>query len=167
MRTTFAILTILLAVAAAQADGGLLRLTERRGGVRVSVFTSPTPPRVGVLDVSVLVQDAKGRVRLGVPVRVRAWPTDDADHVLDAAATAELATNKLMQAAHLELDRPGRWRLTVEVESTEFTCDIDVAGTSSSWHPLIPWVGWPFLIVALFLLRFFLARREPPPRRRV
>ncbi|MFO0846365.1 MAG: hypothetical protein U0797_28975 [Gemmataceae bacterium] len=146
-----------------RADGGLLRLSERG----VSVFTSPTPPRVGTLDVSVLVQDAKGKVRLGVPVRVRAWPVEDTDHVVEADATTELATNKLLQSAHLELDRPGPWRLVVEVGSTEFACDFEVAGPSPSWWPLAPWVGWPFLVVALFFLRFFLARREPPPNRGV
>jgi hypothetical protein len=156
-------LVLLHAAHGARGDGGLLRLS--RGGV--SVFTSPTPPRVGVLDVSILVQGARGKVRLGVPVAVRAWPADDPDFVLRATASRELATNQLMQSAHLNLDRPGRWRLVVQVDGDEFPCDLDVAGPAASWHPLLPWVGWPFVVVALFLLRIFLTRREPPPAGRV
>lgn len=167
MRTSFAVTLVFLSASAVMADGGLLRLSEQRGELRVSVFTAPTPPRVGTIDVSVLVQDAKGRVRLGVPVRVRAWPVDDPDTLVRAKATRELATNQLLQSAHLQLDRPGRWQLVVQVEGVDFICDLELAEPSPSWHPLLPWVGWPFLVVVLFLLRFFLARREPPPGGRV
>jgi hypothetical protein len=158
---------VFLSASSAMADGGLLRLSEQRGDLRVSVFTSPTPPRVGTSDVSVLVQDARGRVKLNVPVHVRAWPVDDPDSVVQAKATRELATNQLLQSAHLPLDRPGRWQLVVQAEGLDFICDLELADRPQSWHPLLPWVGWPFLVVALFLLRFFLARREPPPGGRV
>jgi hypothetical protein len=41
-----------------RADGGAMRLSERAGGYRVTVFTDPTPLRAGPVDVSVFVQDA-------------------------------------------------------------------------------------------------------------
>jgi hypothetical protein len=135
------------------ADGGTLRLSRVAGDVRISVFTSPTPPRVGTIDVSVLVQDAKsGAVRLGRPVRVRAWPVEEPAHELEAAASHDLATNKLLQAAHLDLDRPGLWRLAVTVGEAEVTADFELAGAAPSWWSLVPWVGWPFLLAGLFLL---------------
>ena len=40
------------------ADGGTVRLSQRQGGYRITVFTAPTPFRAGPVDISVLVQDA-------------------------------------------------------------------------------------------------------------
>ena len=44
--------------APASADGGSLRLSEKKGGYQITVFTAPTPFRAGPVDISVLVQDA-------------------------------------------------------------------------------------------------------------
>jgi hypothetical protein len=159
MRWTFAILLVFLSASSANGDGGTLRLSQERGGMRVSVFTSPTPPRPGTVDVSVLVQDERGNVRLGMPVRVRARPEGEPNAAVEAEATTELATNKLLQAAHLELTRPGRWQLTVHAGDEEVACEIDLAPPVPSWWPLAPWVGWPFAVVALFLLRHALRGR--------
>ena len=46
-----------------------MRLSERAGGYRVTVFTDPTPLRAGPVDVSVFVQDADtGEPAAGVRV---------------------------------------------------------------------------------------------------
>ena len=57
MRTLIASLTLLLSSFPAHADGGALRLSRRAGALRVSVFTAPTPPRAGPVDVSVLERE--------------------------------------------------------------------------------------------------------------
>ena len=161
MRGPLTLLLALLSTPPVIGDGGTLRLSRVAGDVRVSVFTSPTPPRVGTVDVSVLVQDAKsGAVRLRRPVQVRAWPTDEPAHTVEATASHDLATNKLLQAAHLELDRPGLWRLAVTVGQAEVTADIELAGAAPSWWSLAPWVGWPFAVAGLFLLRQRLKRTK-------
>lgn len=143
------IILLWLSVNSVMADGGTLRLMREVQGWRVSVFTSPSPPRVGVLDVSVLVQDADtGKVLLNRPVRVRAYPLDDPDNLQEASAREELATNKLMQAAHLALDQPGSWRVVVRVEQTDLEFDLHLGTATSLGGPLVPWIGWPFLVVA-------------------
>ncbi len=161
MRGPLALWIVLLSTSFAVGDGGTLRLSRDAGGLRISVFTSPTPPRVGTIDVSVLVQDAKsGAVHLGRPVRVRAWPADEPAHTVEATASYDLATNKLLQAAHLELDRPGLWHLAVTVGEAEVTADLELAGAAPSWWSLAPWVGWPFVVAGLFLLRQRLKRTK-------
>jgi hypothetical protein len=154
-----AILLVFLSASSAVADGGSLRLSRVAGELRISVFTSPTPLRAGTVDASVLVQDAKtGRVRPGVPVRVRASPVDSPAAEVEADASHDLATNKLLQAAHLELDRPGRWRLWVAVGEAVVDAEVEVAGAAPPWWGLAPWVGWPFAVVALFVARQLLVR---------
>ena len=44
--------------APAIADGGSMRLSGKKGGYQITVFTAPTPFRAGPVDISVLVQDA-------------------------------------------------------------------------------------------------------------
>ena len=147
-------LALLLVASSVHADGGTLRLMRDQGGLRVSVFTSPTPPRVGTIDVSVLVQDAKtGQVRLGLPIKVHASQADNPSRAVEATASHDLATNKLLQAAHLELRRPGRWQLVVVADTIEVTAEVELAGPAPSWWPLAPWVASPFAVVGLFLLR--------------
>src|SRR5262245_62779881 len=74
----------------AWADGGVPRLSERVGGYRVSVFTSPTPFRAGPVDVSVLVQDAdSGEMLPEVRVIVRAVPRGRPEAAVSHSGTAE------------------------------------------------------------------------------
>ena len=70
-----------IAPAAAEADGGTVRHSERRGDRSITVFTSPTPLRAGLVDVSVLVLDANtGTPLVDVPVDVPVAPfSDDAN----------------------------------------------------------------------------------------
>jgi hypothetical protein len=168
MRTLSPILIVLLSASSAIADGGVLRVSRRCGTVRLSVFTSPTPPRAGPLDVSVLVQEASsGKVLLGVPVTVRAVCLDAPGHEVSAPASGAHATNKLLHAAVLELDRPGRWRLAVEAVAggrAEVSCDIEVAAPLPSWRPLALWIGWPAVVVALFVAHRVLVRFNRPSR---
>src|SRR6202162_2952447 len=45
-------------VSVASADGGAVRYSERHDDRLITVFTDPTPLRAGIVDVSVLIQDA-------------------------------------------------------------------------------------------------------------
>jgi hypothetical protein len=158
------ILIVLVSFSSARGDGGVLRLSRRCGPVQVSVFTAPTPLRAGPVDVSVLVQQAEsGQVLLGPAVTVRAVCLEEPGHEVSEPATAGHATNKLLQAAVLELDRPGRWRLVVEVEAAEraaVSCDVELAAGLPSWRPLALWVGWPAAAVVLFVAHRLLVRRQ-------
>jgi hypothetical protein len=112
-------------------------LRERAGAYQVTVFTSPTPLRAGLVDVSVLVQEAATGACLPqarVNLRLTSRGTGD---VLELPATTEAATNKLLRAAAFQLPHAGRW----DVED---------------W----PWFSWPAGAVALFAVHAMLARRR-------
>src|SRR5262245_4993963 len=120
LRCLLVSLSLLGAVADARADGGTVRFSGQRDGFRVTVFTAPTPPRVGPIDVSVLVQDAaSAATRSDVPVLVHAHPVGRPAQRIGGPATVEAATNKLYRAAVLELSESGPWRVEVAVGEEE------------------------------------------------
>jgi hypothetical protein len=147
-----------------RADGGTVRLSERRGDYRITVFTSPTPLRAGPVDVSVLVQDAAGEPVPGARVRVRLTPRGQPEGAIQQPATAEAATNKLFQAAVFDLPRVGWWVADITVEGlpepleARFALEVDepLPRVGELW----PWVGWPALAVVLFLAHQGLVRRR-------
>jgi hypothetical protein len=151
------------------ADGGTLRFSERRGVRRISVFTSPTPLRVGQVDVSVLVQDAEtGQPLLGVPIQVTVHSQQPPQMKTSTQASTDLATNKIMQAALLELSEPGRWHVEVSLtnEETPLVFEVEVAEPLPPWVELAPWIAWPLFAIVLFALEHWLVGKSDKPQRR-
>jgi hypothetical protein len=148
-----------------RADGGTLRLSQQRAGVQISIFTDPTPLRVGAVDVSVLVQDGRTNavIREG-QVTVRCQFTGDSTEAVAGEATTEAATNKLFRAVRLDIPTPGRWRFEVSLqgsrEPVQFAFEAEVAGPRPRWLELAPWIGWPFAVVGLFLMNLFRQTRR-------
>jgi hypothetical protein len=148
-----------------RADGGTVRASVSHGGLRVTVFTAPTPPRAGPVDVSVLVQDAATNAPVpAARVRVRAASREHPDRVIERTATKEAATNKLLDAAGLELPEAGWWEFRVRVEAAESRAeaafDLEVAGPPPGWVAWVGWVAWPAGAVLLFAAHRFLVRRK-------
>ena len=161
-----------------RADGGTLRLSERAGGYRVTVFTSPAPLRAGPVDVSVLVQDADtGEQAAGAAVTVRAAPRGRPDEAVSRPATTEAATNKLFRSALFELPEAGWWEfettVTGERGQAQVRFEAEAADRPPGWLAMAPWVGWPALVVVAFAAHQLLLRRrarsdaarKPPLRR--
>lgn len=157
MRPLASLLTLLAVAPVVHGDGGLLRVSQRVGDRIVSVFTSPTPPTTGPLDVSVLVQDADSRrVLSDRPVTVRARR---GSRSLESVATREAATNKLLVAAALEIDEPGTWTIEVDIGDdamSSFPIDIAEADHATTW-----WIAWPFAVIAAFAVARFRRRTSP------
>jgi hypothetical protein len=156
----------------AWADGGLPRVSEQAGGYRVSVFTSPMPFRAGLVDISMLVQDAdSGELLPSVQVIVRATPRDRPNQSVTHPATAEAATNKLCRAAMFELPGPGWWDFELEIEGDRGPARVrfalEAADRLPEWWALAPWIGWPALAIGLFSVHQVLVRRKPPGNRRL
>jgi hypothetical protein len=161
------------------ADGGALRLSERRDGRLIAVFTTPTPLRAGIVDVSILVQDAdSGSPLPEVPILVYAHPRHRAEAGISALATTEAATNKLFRAAQLEISEPGCWNVEIVVGSGQelpLAFDVEIAEPLPPWLHLSLWIAWPLAAVALFATHQVLARsrrsdtypNEPPLTRRI
>lgn len=138
----------------ASADGGLIRLSEVRNGLRISVFTAPTPPRVGQVEISILVQEAKsGKPLLGQTIRVEAAPKNHPNRKVHQQAAGEITGNRLMQAALLVISQPGPWLIDVAIQDKSVHFEMDVAEPMPAWIDWIAWIGWPFLVVAFFAWR--------------
>jgi hypothetical protein len=148
-----------------RADGGTVRLSEQRGGYRITVFTSPTPLRAGLVDLSVLVQDAvTGEVASEVQVGIHVVPVGSSGVAFHGPATHEAATNKLYYAATFTLPEPGRYAVEVSVGGVRGTAqariELEAAEPLPSWLALWPWVGWPVLAILLFSLHQLLVRKR-------
>ncbi len=122
------ILLVLLAVfltfpSGAQASGPgtggrRMRLDDAPAGpYRLRALTSPTPPRVENLYVEVRVSDgASGEILTDVTVRVTAVSTQGDGQPLDVQATQDIAPVPDEFAAHLPVDTPGVWEITIAVD---------------------------------------------------
>jgi hypothetical protein len=148
-----------------RADGGTVRLSERKGDYRITVFTAPIPFRAGPVDVSVFVQyAATGEVVPEARVSIRAAPRGRSSDAVQCHATVDAATNKLFQAALFDLPEPGWWEMEVAVEGARGTVsvhfEVEAAEVVPSWSGMWPWFSWPVMIVALFGVHQLLVRRK-------
>lgn len=155
--------------AEARGDGGTLQISQRSGDLQISVFTDPAMPRVGMLDVSVLVQDAETQsIRDDVPVQIRLEHAGGEAIPMQEMATSASATNRLFKAAQFDVAESGVWRVTVsmpEASNEPLRFDLEISPPLPPWMQLAPWVGWPFGVAALFLMHERLAsRRRVSPR---
>lgn len=160
-----AALAVLLPPAPARPDGGLVRAAGEHDGLVVTLFTSPTPLRVGAADVSVLVQDRATRAALlDAVARVRLEPLGGGAARAEALLDRAGATNKLLQAATLVLPESGRFRLVAEVRRGAATAvasaEVEVAEPSPALLALWPLLALPPLVVGIFIVHQWLRRRS-------
>ena len=104
------------------------------------MFTSPTPPSLGLVDVSVLVQDEATHQLAPRDIIV----TVESQHVATGAvvrnqATAANATNRLLQSAPCRWNAAGRWHIIVcisdpfaESQRVDFDVTVNSGRPSSS-----------------------------------
>jgi hypothetical protein len=151
------------------ADGGKVVLIERQGDYRISVFTSPDPLRAGPIDISVLLQDDDtGRPITNARVNVSLTPSGGHGRTIRAVATNEAATNKLLNAALVELPEPGLWDVEItclaELGPAQVRFRTDAGPKSTQWLNLWPWFSWPAAVVMLFAIhRRLVSRRKAVP----
>ncbi len=146
------------------ADGGKVRLSQTVGdSLRVTVFTSPTPVRVGSVDVSILLQDAQtGNVIRDGLIEVQGHSEIAHGTDLQKASHAQ-STNRLLQSANLEIATPGLWRIALQLKSpvhAELSFPINVEHEAANMSTISMLVILPFVFIGLFLLREHITRRE-------
>jgi hypothetical protein len=153
------------------ADGGIVQFQKQAGRFFITLFTAPVPLRVGVADLSVMVQKIEDRSAvLDCDVVLQLYHPNESD--IRVAATRAQATNKLLYAAQPVLQRPGKWHVTVEIKTRGDT--VRVAGDMIVLPEEAPLTAhWPYfavlpLAVALFALNQWLKarRRVRNPRAR-
>lgn len=146
----------------AAGDGGAVRVSERAGPYTVTVFTAPTPLRAGPIDVSILVQDARGRDVIGdATVAVTLRGSAPGSGTVRAPATRAQATNKLLYAALLTLPAAGRWRVEVTIERADsapatLAFDVDAESTLPPWRAYWPYFALPAVAIAVYALHQWL-----------
>jgi len=157
----FAWLLLVASCNLADADGGTIRLSSRQNGYQITVFTAPTPFRAGPVDVSVLVQDSStGEPRTHTQVTV--CMSKPGQLALEYPATSAAANNKLFLAAQFVLPEPGRWDMQVKIEGPRgpavISGQLEAAEPLPRWREIWPWIGWPALVIALFMIHQILKR---------
>jgi hypothetical protein len=147
----------------ARADGGAIRLSERKGNYRITVFTAPTPLRAGLVDISVFVQEAATEQPVSeVRVTIKAVRRGAPGMAIQHPATTEAATNKLYYAADFDLPEPGWYLVEVSIDGalgqTQVHFELEAAEPLPPWLAMVPWVGWPVLAILLFSIHQLLVR---------
>ena len=143
--------------------------SQRLGPRRVSVFTWPASLSVGTLDISTMVEETgTGSIAHDVTISLEAQHLERGT-TLRATATTSAATNKLFQAATLELAAAGRWEITVTVARGSETrkslrFPVEIAEGLMIRSALAPWVAWPIVPIALYAVHQWLACRRQRTR---
>ena len=146
------------------ADGGVVRVSETRGPFVLTVFSSPTPLRVGPADISVLVQRGGSREPiLDAEVEVQLAQQGS---TITAPATRDAATNKLLYAANVVLPTAGAWSLRTVVRHASATAEVSIAivvdPPVSSVGAFWMYFALPLLVIALFVAHQWLSSRRQP-----
>jgi hypothetical protein len=149
-----------------RADGGTVRLSQRQGNYRITVFTAPSPLRAGPVDISVFVQDAAtAEPAPAVRVAIKAVRRGSRDAPMCHPATTAAATNKLYRAAIFNFSEPGWYSLEVSIDGAlgkpRVCFEVEAAERLPPWLVMWPWVGWPVAVILLFgVHQFLLSRRS-------
>ena len=161
------LLPIMLLCASAAGDGGVVRASETHGPWTITVFSSPTPFRVGPVDLSLLVQDAHtGTTILDADVNLM-LRHETADPML-LEATHDAATNQLLSAAMFDLPEPGQWTIDVIVsrgtETQRMQIGIEAGPPLPPLLSLWPWLSIPLIVTLVFMMHQWLVRSRRPHR---
>ncbi len=163
---TRSFLLLLVVVAAVPsflwADGGTMVLQKRSGPFVITLFSDPTPLRIGRADLSVMCQKAEDNSPvLDAKVLLHLRRPSNGSNILEFTLPAkhDNASNKLLYAAALDLPSPGNWRVNVDVERNGILASVGGSLTVLEKQPAIV-TYWPFfVIVPLVALLFAINRR--------
>jgi len=167
LQIPFAIAPLLLAVlpVSLHADGGVVRLSQLAGPFGVTIFSAPAPVRVGLADISVLVQRRDSHaIVLDADVALRLVAQADPSLTIATAATHQAATNKLLYAASVDFPMSGAWRLAAIVQDStgvaEVVTEVMVEAPAPPLATYWPYFSVPPLAIVLFGLHQWLAARR-------
>lgn len=142
-------------------DGGSIMFRESEGPFIITLFAASVPLRVGLSDLSVMVEDGSTHVPLlDADVALILRSPEGSENVLKANRAQ--ATNKLLYSVAPNFPVPGTWNITVRVRQQarngEAGGNVSVLAANAAL-----WNYWPYfaivpLLVTLFVLHHRLAR---------
>jgi len=154
---------IILAQAAALADGGTVQLRKEAGAFVITVFTSPAPLSAGPVDISLLLQNRNGLEPV-LDATVSLILRDPSGAEIRARLTREQAQNKLLYAAPMTFGTSGKSQLDIKIlrngERTGATGTIDVAPAPEMAASYWSYIAFPPLMIVAFVVRELLIRRK-------
>ena len=146
------------------ADGGMVLLRREVSPFVVTVFEAPTPPRVGAIDLSVLLQSSE-TLQPVLNAEVRLDFIKGASRI-QVRATRNQASNKLLHAASVRLDGPGEWHYSVLIDKAPGnSTPINIPGVleiSDEQPKLTAYWGYllaPFVFLAVLAVHQWLRSR--------
>ena len=142
--------------AVALADGGGVVFSGESGSVRVTMFVAPVPPRVGPVDLSLLVQDLGSLEPIvGYAAHLTLKGDDATLEPIEAVMDRSGATNALFQSALIEMPLAGTWQVMLEVKTggTEhaFQFPLTVQTPAARFWDVAIWIVLPLIPLLLFL----------------
>ncbi len=166
-RLMLAMLTVVLCVSpltkSIRADGGEILCQRTNDSIQLTVFSTQTPIRIGVSDISFLVESAADSHPI-LDARVFAELESDSGKSLRTEATHALARNKLLYCCLLDFPEAGHWTMKVFVtHGTGRSVLIHHLLVAERQPTLLPhWklLIFPPLLTFLFMANQFLRRRR-------
>jgi hypothetical protein len=136
-------------------------------GLNLKMFTDPSPPRVGSVDLNVIVESPPANARPALPdIQIVYYPVDAPRQARTLPIVRAPGINKSFCAAEMELNKPGLWEVEVRLEGqfnlgqvARFT--IEVEERRAAGDSFVVWVVLPAVAVGVFIAhRRLVARRQ-------
>lgn len=145
--TLIAVLS-LVAPAITLANGGQVRVdAETAGPYEVSVFSSPTPLRAGIVDINAQVIDREtGDPADAVVVTLLARHPETATEI-ERTLTSEAATEAGYRATEFELPQTGEWDFEVLIQDADDAWSVSFSAEVEEARGF----GWSQLVVGLLI----------------
>ncbi|MBG83057.1 MAG: hypothetical protein CMJ40_00760 [Phycisphaerae bacterium] len=160
------ILALLLLISPSTiADSGIVRTSSVDGPYRITVFSEPTPLRVGLIDLSVMVQSLESETPvLDATISMLLEHEDETVSSMLVEATREAATNQLLYSAKLALPESGKWTVLTSVMRDGATSsvhfDFDAGPPLPPILEMWPWFILPVIALLLIVMNQWLQRSK-------
>ena len=146
----------------AHADGGAVQFQKSTGPFVITVFTTPTPLRVGAVDFSLMIQSRENQQPV-LDCQALVQLHKEGAMSIRCEATHEAAQNKLLYAAQVNIPEPGEWELEAVITRRDDSVSINgpIAVSCSSTLLFTYWRGlaFPPVLILLFVLNQWVKRR--------
>ena len=143
--------------AVARGDGGAVVFSGESGPLRVTMFVEPVPPRVGSVDLSLLVQDRTSLEAIEAygALLTLTCENDTTIEAIETSMDRSAATNRLFQATAVEIPTTGSWQVELHVDWDRseylFQFPLEIQAPPARFWDVLIWILLPAIPLLLFL----------------